>query len=60
MTDVRVPASAVQRVLFEEVAGQLLAYLRASGCSPNTVRAYGHDLTHSLPFWLNRAWTGER
>jgi hypothetical protein len=46
MTDVQVPASAVQPVLFEEVAAHFLAYLRASGCSPNTARAYGHDLTH--------------
>jgi hypothetical protein len=40
MTD-EVPAFAVQPVPFEEVAGQFLAYLRASGCSPNTARAYG-------------------
>jgi hypothetical protein len=31
MTDVQVPASAVQPALFEEVAAQFLAYLRASG-----------------------------
>src|SRR5580704_9326563 len=48
--DGAVPASALQRVLFEEVAAQFLAYLRASGCSPNTARAYGHDLTHLAAF----------
>jgi Phage integrase, N-terminal SAM-like domain len=50
MTDVQVPASAVEPTPLEEVAGQFLAYLHASGCSPNTLRAYGHDLTHLAAF----------
>ena len=54
MTDVQVPASAVQPVLFEEVAAQFLAYLRASGCSPDTARAYGHDLTHLAAFLVEQ------
>ena len=54
MTDVQVPASAVQPAPSEEVAGQFLAYLRASGCSPNTVRAYGHDLTHLAAFLVEQ------
>ena len=54
MTDVQVPASAVQPAPFEEVAGQFLTYLRASGCSPNTVRAYGHDLTHLSAFLIEQ------
>ena len=55
MTEVQAPASAVQRVLFEEVAAQFLAYLRASGCSPNTARAYGHDLTHLAAFLVEQS-----
>ena len=54
MTDVQVPTSAVQPTPFEEVAGQFLAYLRASGCSPNTVRAYGHDLTRLAAFLVEQ------
>ena len=54
MTDVQVPACAVPPTPFEEVAGQFLAYLRASGCSPNTVRAYGHDLTHLSAFLVEQ------
>jgi integrase len=54
MTDVQVAASAVQRTPFEEVAGQFLAYLRASGCSPNTERAYGHDLMHLAAFLVEQ------
>lgn len=54
MSDVQVPASAVQPTPFEEVAGQFLAYLRASGCSPNTVQAYGHDLTHLVAFLVEQ------
>jgi integrase/recombinase XerD len=54
MTDVQVTASAVQPVLFEEVAAQFLAYLRASGCSPNTARAYGHDLTRFAAFLVEQ------
>jgi site-specific recombinase XerD len=54
MTDDQVPASAVQPAPFEEVAGQFLAYLRASGCSPNTARAYSHDLTHLAAFLVEQ------
>lgn len=54
MTDVQVPASAVQPTPFEEVAGKFLAYLRGWGCSPNTVRAYGHDLTHLAAFLVEQ------
>jgi site-specific recombinase XerD len=54
MTDVQVPASAVEPTPLEEVAGQFLAYLHASGCSPNTVRAYGHDLTHLAAFLVEQ------
>jgi integrase/recombinase XerD len=54
MNDFQVPASAVQPTPFEAVAGQFLAYLRASGCSPNTVRAYGHDLTHLAAFLVEQ------
>jgi hypothetical protein len=54
MTDVQVPASAVQPTPFEEVAGQFLAYLRASGCSPNIVRAYSHDLRHLAAFLVEQ------
>jgi integrase len=39
---------------FQEVAGQFLAYLRVSGSSPNTVRAYGHDLTHLAAFLVEQ------
>ena len=31
---------------FDKVRTRFVAYLDASGCSPNTARAYGHDLTH--------------
>jgi integrase/recombinase XerD len=54
MNDFQVLASAVQPTPFEGVAGQFLAYLRASGCSPNTVRAYGHDLTHLAAFLVEQ------
>ncbi len=54
MTDVQASVSAVQPVLFEEVAAQFLAYLRASGCSPNTARAYGHDLTRLAAFLVEQ------
>jgi integrase/recombinase XerD len=54
MNDFQVPASAVQPTPFEAVAGQFLAYVRASGCSPNTVRAYGHDLTHLAGFLVEQ------
>jgi integrase/recombinase XerD len=36
------------------VAGQFLAYLCASGCSPNTARAYSHDLTHLAAFLVEQ------
>ena len=60
MTDVQVPACAVQPTPFEEVAGQFRAYVRASGCSSNTVRAYGHDLTHLAAFLVEQGldWRG--
>jgi integrase len=31
-----------------------VAYLKASGCSPNTARAYGHDLTHLRSFLVGQ------
>ena len=27
-------------------AAEFLAYIQATGCSPNTVKAYSHDLVH--------------
>lgn len=36
--------------VFDEVSARFIAYLGASGCSPNTARAYGHDLTHVRSF----------
>lgn len=35
---------------FDEARRRFLIYLNASGCSPNTARAYGHDLTHLEAF----------
>ena len=35
---------------FDEARIRFVKYLDASGCSPNTVRAYGHDLTHLRSF----------
>jgi integrase/recombinase XerD len=55
MTDGQGPVSAVQPTPFEEVVAQFLAYLHASGCSPNTARAYGHDLTHLIAFLVEQA-----
>lgn len=40
--------------MFNEVAAQFVAYLEASGCSPNTARAYGHDLTHLRSFLIEQ------
>lgn len=39
---------------FGDAARQFAAYLDASGCSPNTARAYGHDLTHLGSFLVER------
>ena len=35
---------------FGDARAQFTAYLDASGYSPNTARAYGHDLTHLRSF----------
>jgi integrase/recombinase XerD len=35
---------------FDDARAQFTAYLDASGYSPNTARAYGHDLTHLRSF----------
>ena len=37
-----------------------LAYLTDIERSPNTVRAYAHDLKDWLSFWVCAAWTGAR
>jgi len=44
---------------FDEVRTRFVAYLDASGCSPNTARAYGHDLTHLRSFLVEHSldWT---
>jgi integrase/recombinase XerD len=40
---------------FDEARIRFIKYLDASGCSPNTVRAYGHDLTHLRSFLVEQA-----
>ncbi|HBQ49687.1 MAG TPA: hypothetical protein DD728_12565, partial [Hyphomonas atlantica] len=44
---------------FDKVRTRFVAYLDASGCSPNTARAYGHDLTHLRSFLVEHSldWT---
>jgi integrase/recombinase XerD len=39
---------------FDTAAAQFSVYLDASGCSPNTARAYGHDLTHLRCFLVEQ------
>ena len=45
---------------FDEARIRFIKYLDASGCSPNTVRAYGHDLTYLRSFLVEQAldWFG--
>lgn len=44
---------------FDEARARFVAYLDASGCSPNTARAYGNDLTHLRSFLVEHSldWT---
>ena len=39
---------------FDNAAAQFSVYLHASGCSPNTARAYGHDLKHLRSFLIEQ------
>ena len=39
---------------FDDARTRFIAYLDASGCSPNTARAYGHDLTHLRSFLVEQ------
>lgn len=40
---------------FDEVRARFVAYLDASGCSPDTARAYGHDLTQMRSFFVDHS-----
>jgi integrase len=50
MTDDSAVAISPIQVLFDDARTRFVAYLNASGCSPNTARAYGHDLLHLRSF----------
>lgn len=47
-------SSLLQSPAFSEVAALFVAYLEASGCSPNTANAYDHDLTHLRSFLVEQ------
>jgi integrase/recombinase XerD len=46
--------SEIQSSALSEVTAMFVVYLEASGCSPNTTRAYGHDLTHLDSFLVEQ------
>lgn len=47
-------SSFLQSPTFSEMAVLFVAYLEASGCSPNTARAYDHDLRHLRSFLVEQ------
>ena len=54
MTNDHAEVTAPDSPAFSEAAAQFSVYLDASGCSPNTARAYGHDLTHLRSFLIEQ------
>lgn len=54
MSEDQPTVSGLQSPTFIEAAALFVSYLEASGRSPNTVRAYGHDLTHLASFLVEQ------
>lgn len=54
MTNDHPEITAADSRAFSDAVAQFSAYLDASGCSPNTARAYGHDLTHLCYFLIEQ------
>lgn len=54
MTDDKAGVAEPKSPAFSAVTAQFAAYLDASGCSPNTARAYGHDLSHLHSFLVEQ------
>ena len=54
MCEDQLAISGSQSPTFSEATALFIAYLQASSCSPNTVRAYGHDLTHLRSFLIEQ------
>lgn len=56
MSDAQVRDTGPDLPAFSTVTAQFATYLDASGCSPNTARAYGHDLSHLHSFLVEQGW----
>ena len=54
MTDDPVSDVTPASPAFGEARARFVEYLDASGCSPNTARAYRHDLTHLHSFFIGQ------
>ncbi|MFA4952341.1 MULTISPECIES: tyrosine-type recombinase/integrase [Brevundimonas] len=54
MLDDSATHNARESAAFDAAAAEFGIYLGASGCSPNTARAYGHDLTHLRSFLIEQ------
>ena len=54
MTEDQTAVASSGSATFSEATAQFGVYLYASGCSPNTARAYSHDLTHLRSFLVEQ------
>ena len=54
MTDDLTSNTGLAMPTFAEASAGFLVYIKESGCSPNTARAYGHDLTHLHSFLVEQ------
>lgn len=56
MVDAKLEGAGPDPSSFAATIAAFVTYLNGSGCSPNTARAYQHDLSHLLSFLDEQGW----
>lgn len=56
MVDAKLEGAGPDPSSFAATIAAFVTYLNGSGCSPNTTRAYQHDLSHLVSFLDEQGW----